>query len=86
MANVTTGTQTTYEEMKPTRDELLDYIDELLDYIDGISDLISCKAVNIMGYKPTKFENVVLEYDYERLTECVNIVNKFKKNYKDIPI
>ena len=48
MFTVTTGTQTTYEEMKPTRDELL-------DYILAISDLILYKAVKINGYKLNKF-------------------------------
>ena len=79
MATVTTGTQTTNEEMKPT-------IDELPHYIYSISGIISYKAVNIKGYKPNKFENVVIEYDYEYITECAKLVDEFKKNYPNVPI
>ena len=79
MATVTTGTQTTNEEMKPIRDELI-------NYIYAIGDLIACKAVKIKGYKPNKFENVDLEYDCEYIIECTKLVDEFKKNYPNPPL
>ena len=79
MATVTTSTQTTNEEMKPTRDELI-------NYIYAIGDLIAYKAVKINGYKPNKFENVDVEYDYEYITKCTKLVDEFRKNYPNSPL
>ena len=79
MAMVSTGTQTTNEDIKPTRDELL-------DYMYAINDLIAYRAVKINGYKVDKFENVISDNDYECMTECANIVDEFRKNYPNIPL
>ena len=59
--------------MKPT-------IDSLLNNIYTFSVLISCKAPNINCNKVNKLQNVVLKYDDERITKCVNIANELKKD------
>ena len=49
MATVTTGTQTTNEDMKLTRDGLI-------NYVHALHKLISLRQFHIKGYTPNEFE------------------------------
>ena len=59
---------------------------KLIEYMLAIQILMSQRLLNIKGYEPTKFDIVNCEYDNvdDIISDCVKIVNKFKKKYPKV--
>ena len=70
---ITTGTQTTNENMSPTKDELI-------NYMDALRELILYKAIGIRGYKPTGY---ILVYNNNKIKKYETFIHEFNKNYPD---
>ena len=81
MATNQTNASIANDVSKPTRKELI-------DYVLAVHILMSQRLVCIKGYKPTKFEimDCDCDYDDDTIIEFTEIVDKFNERYPKISI
>ena len=61
---------------------------ELIEYVLAVHVLMSQRLLNTRGYKPTKFDIVDYDCDYDddTISDCMEIVDIFKKMYPKVSI